>query len=492
MTNTYPPELGRGWHLTTFRWLTIYAIIFASSVVALVGVIQWSVSGTVQAASDSAMHWQLIYFNSIPADLLPQTIRRRLERERMHANYYGLFASTGAHIAGDIRVLPPDITTDGTGYTLCNVALEPITTLSNRTVSNSPTNAVSVSTAQSRGESHAPIVRVMAMSRTDGDIMIVARDMTSAYLVRRELNRALVGAAAACLIVGIVGGLLISLRQLQRVRDIRRVTLRIARGDLHQRLPVGGRDELAMLSNLVNHMLGEVERFMHEVKGACDGIAHDLSTPLAHVRTLLGRAELRQSSLADAESLDLLSRARLETDLLLTRFRAILRISEIGSLQRQDGFETVDLYALLLDLFELYQPLAEDHGVTLACDVTPIKMIEADRALLFEAFSNLLDNAIKFSLGGVVTLRASMVDQGPIVHVSDQGPGIRANERVAVLQRFYRSDATRHLPGAGLGLSIVDAVMHVHDFQMRIGHAYPEKAHPGAAISVECWPHALY
>jgi len=477
MTNSSPPDLGHGWHLTTFRWLTIYAVIFASSIVAMVGVIQWSVSGTVQEASDSAMHWQLIYFNSIPADLLPQTILRRLEHEHEHANYYGLFTSTGAYIAGDIRALPAEVTTDSTGYTVRNLDITHI---------DQQPQVSGLSTASS------PVVRVMAMLRNDGDIMIVARDMTNAYALRKDLNRALVGAAVVCLIVGIVGGLLISLRQLQRVRAIRRVTLRIARGDLRQRLPVGGRDELAMLSQLVNHMLGEVERFMHEVKGACDGIAHDLSTPLAHVRTLLGRLEIRQASHADDESMDMLSRARLETDVLLTRFRAILRISEIGTLQRQGGFEAVDLHAVLHDLFELYQPFAEDNGVTLAFAAEPVIAIDADRALLFEAFSNLLDNAIKFSSGGTVTLSVQMMPQGPVVLVCDQGPGIRVNERMAVLERFYRSDATRHLPGAGLGLSIVNAVMHVHDFQMHIGHAYPDKEHPGAAISVECWPHALY
>jgi signal transduction histidine kinase len=477
MMHKIPPEIGHGWHLTTFRWLTIYAVIFASSVVALLGVIQWSVDGTVQEVSDSGMRWQLLYFDSIPADLLPQMILRRLEGEREHANYYGLFTSTGAYIEGDIRALPEEFAIDATGYTVAHLDV----------TYSDPQQFV-----HARDRKSSPVMRVMAMLRDDGDIMIVGRDMTDAYAMCRDISRALIGAALVCLILGIAGGLLISLRQLRRVRDIRRATLRIARGDLQQRLPIGGRDELAMLSQLVNHMLEEVERFMHEVKGACDGIAHDLSTPLAHVRTLLGRLESRHAQHGDVESIDMLARARSETDVLLTRFRAILRISEIGTLQRQGGFESVDLHVVLHDLFELYQPFAEDHGVTLTFIAEAVPLIDADRALLFEAFSNLLDNAVKFSSGGIVTLGVSMLRKGPVVTVCDQGPGIRVNERMAVLQRFYRSDATRHLPGAGLGLSIVNAVMHVHDFQMHIGHAYPDKAHPGAAISVECWPHALF
>ncbi len=467
MSRAYPPGLGRGWHTTTFRWLTIYAVIFATSVIGLVGALEWSVTRSIEQATDGLMRWQLTYFDSIAPDLLPMTIHRRLEHERMHTNYYGLFSSTGEHIAGDIRQIPAGVLPDETGHTVSGLSIT--------------------------HDLRSPEARVMATRRDEGDTLIVARDLSNVLGIRRALNQTLIGGAVICLIVGIAGGLLISVRQLRRVRDIRRVTLRIARGDLNQRLPVGGRDELDMLAHLVNHMLGEVERFMHEVKGACDGIAHDLRTPLAHIRTLLGNLEEQSHLMEDATAAGMLVQARVETDTLLGRFRAMLRISEIGALQRRGGFAVMDLQALVTDLFELYEPLAEDRGVLLTLlpartSTSPKALcINGDRALLFEAFSNLMDNAIKFSPpGGRIVIQLEEGAGGPYVSVSDEGPGIPVYERNAVLQRFYRSNATRHLPGVGLGLSIVTAVVRVHDFDIRIG-----SADPGAKITVECWPHAF-
>jgi signal transduction histidine kinase len=290
-----------------------------------------------------------------------------------------------------------------------------------------------------------------------------------------------------CLLAGVAGGLALSVRQMRRLKAIRRVTQRIAQGDLAQRLPMGGRDEVDMLAHLVNHMLAEVERLMNEVKGACDGIAHDLRTPLAHVRTLLAHAAERTETLDDAALSQLVERARIETDALLDRFRAMLRISEIGTLQRRGGFGEMQLETLVEEVGELYEPLAESRSIQLSVHVQPVDAIHGDRALLFEALSNLVDNAIKFTPeGGVVRMELRQTSAGPQVEIVDNGPGIAADERDAVLQRFYRGESTRHLSGSGLGLSIVSAVMRVHDFTMKIGNAQP-----GTRISIECWSRTL-
>jgi signal transduction histidine kinase len=226
---------------------------------------------------------------------------------------------------------------------------------------------------------------------------------------------------------------------------------------------------------------------MNEVKGACDGIAHDLRTPLAHVRTVLAHAAERTGTLDDAELANLVERARTETDALLDRFRAMLRISEIGTLQRRGGFGEMQLETLIEEVGELYEPLAESRSIQLSVHAQPVDAIYGDRALLFEALSNLVDNAIKFTPeGGVVRMELRQTAAGPQVDIVDNGPGIAADERDAVLQRFYRGKSTRHLAGSGLGLSIVSAVMRVHDFTMKIGNAQP-----GTRISIECWSRTL-
>jgi signal transduction histidine kinase len=337
------------------------------------------------------------------------------------------------------------------------------------------------------GGEPAPVVRAMAERRRNGEILVLARDLTHILRIRQTIINALIGGGILCLVAGVVGGLVLSVRQMRRLKAIRRVTQRIAQGDLSQRLPIGGRDEIDMLAHLVNHMLEEVERLMNEVKGACDGIAHDLRTPLAHVRTLLGHAAERTEALDDVALSTLVGRARSETDGLLERFRAMLRISEIGTLQRRGGFAEMELQALVEEVGELYEPLAEVRSLRFTVESEAVQAIHGDRALLFEAFSNLLDNAFKFTPeGGAVRMSLRQTAAGPLVEISDSGPGIPLDERDAVLQRFYRGERTRHLPGSGLGLSVVSAVMRVHDFTMCIGNAGP-----GARVSVECWSRTL-
>ncbi len=154
------------------------------------------------------------------------------------------------------------------------------------------------------------MVRAMAETRPNGYRLVLARDLTHILRIREAIINALVVGGVLCFGAGLLGGLILSVRQMRRIKAIRQVTQRIARGDLAQRLPVGGRDEIDMLSHLVNHMLAEVERLMHEVKGVCDGIAHDLRTPLAHVHTLLAHAAERAGTQDDAAMARAWSRAR--------------------------------------------------------------------------------------------------------------------------------------------------------------------------------------
>jgi signal transduction histidine kinase len=101
--------------------------------------------------------------------------------------------------------------------------------------------------------------------------------------------------------------------------------------------------------------------------------------------------------------------------------------------------------------------------------------------------TNLVDNAIKFaSPDGNVRVALRRTPLGPCIDVIDNGSGIPKEEREAVLQRFYRGTNARRFAGSGLGLSIVSAVIRVHDFSMRI-----TDAEPGTRVTIECWPRTL-
>ena len=172
-----------------------------------------------------------------------------------------------------------------------------------------------------------------------------------------------------------------------------------------------------------------------------------------------------------------------EVDALLRRFSALLRIAELEDLRRREGFASVDLAATLRDVYELYIPLAEDKQVQLDLALEPLPPVRADRELMFEAISNLVSNGIKFTpAGGTVRLRASPYGGSARISVHDSGPGIPPAERTAVLERFYRSETTRQLPGSGLGLSIVSAIVRLHGFELDIGTT----AEGGACVILDC------
>jgi len=445
-----------------FRLLSAYALIFSLSLILMLGYIALTVTRDMERETDLVMRWEFTYFNSIDDSGLPAAIAKRMEREQMNPNFYGLFTADGRYEAGDILAVPAGLSLQRVGLTCKH-------------------------TLAIKGSSFAPVTRAMAEQRPNGEILVVAQDLTHILRIREAIIQALIGGALFFLMAGVITGVLVGMRQMRRVRMIRRVTLQIAQGDLQKRLPVGGRDEIDMLAHLVNHMLDEVERLMTEVKGACDGIAHDLRTPLGHVRTLLARIAERAKAFDDEPLSLMLDRARSDTDLLLERFRAMLRISEIGALQRRGGFAELQLETLVAEIGELYEPLAERKSIDFLVSAAVVAPVYGDRALLFEMLSNLIDNALKFTPpNGAVSIELTQTPKGPVIDIIDNGPGIPSSERDAVLQLFYRSEQTRHIQGSGLGLSVVSAVLRVHDFSMVIGNA-----ESGTHVRVACWTQTL-
>ena len=161
---------------------------------------------------------------------------------------------------------------------------------------------------------------------------------------------------------------------------------------------------------------------------------------------------------------------------------ALLRIGEIEGGQRRSAFADVDLNELVQEVGDLYGPIAEAKQISfdVQADLTPL--VHGDRDLLIEAIANLLDNAVKFTPpGGTVHLQAGDRGEGPFIRIADSGPGIPPEERAAVMRRFYRLDKSRHVSGSGLGLSIVLAIVKLHDFDLVVGDA-----EPGCSFELRC------
>jgi len=307
-----------------------------------------------------------------------------------------------------------------------------------------------------------------------GGIFMVAQDMRDS----REFRDLLLGAMASgglwVLILGLSGATIIGAGALGRIDGVTRAIERIVDGDLSERLPSGGTDgDLDRLIQVVNRMLDEIERLMHEVKGVTDDIAHDLRTPLTRLMAGLERARRRASSVD--EYADAVDEAIAESKGILATFGALLRISEVEAGARRAGFTTVDLNTVAADVTDFYEPLAEHKGICLSLEPDGVSAeMSGDPSLLFEAIGNLVDNAIKYTpSGGRVRLRIFGADDRLGIEVSDTGPGIPEMERGMALRRFHRLEKCRHTPGSGLGLSLVAAVARLHGLHLAIDDASP-------------------
>jgi signal transduction histidine kinase len=459
--------LSNHWRSATTRLILIYGAFFVVWSIVLVGVVYWETGRYLSRVVDEIVEQRASYLTTIERARLPTALEATGALDLRGVMSLGLFASDGSYIDGNIDRVPTDIPADGLIHALPQGL--------NR-----------------RGQDHRQPARGIVTRLAGGEWLVIARDTSVIDQVSAIIRQALLWGLTLTVIPGLIGGLLLSRRPLRRVREIEAAIEPIARGDLGRRLPVSRRgDEVDLLAAIVNRMLGEIERLIGEVKGVCDNIAHDLRTPLTRLRSQLHRLQ-GSGDRGDRGDGDVptLERCITDVDALLDRFRALLRISELEDLRRRSGFAGVDLGETLRQVHELYAPLAEDNDIAFHVETPVTATLHADPHLLFEAFSNLVANAIKFTpSGGKVCVRASVETQGARVDIIDSGPGIPSGERDAVLKRFYRSECGREVmtPGYGLGLSIVAAIVRLHGFRLAIG----ESESGGARVSVQCWSEAL-
>ena len=431
------------WRIARFRLTLAYGALFAAGVVALLGLIYWQTAGYMSGQVDQILRVEAKSFAAAPPEHLPGWIAEDLARDARHIDFFGLFSADGVWITGNIETFPGDLVLDG-----------PPRQLSPR-------------------DGFRPGARALAVRLPWGEWLVVGRDVTQLGEIRSIILHALFWSGGVILVLGLGLAGAVSIQPLQHIAQVQAATQVVTRGDFASRLPVTGRhDELDMLAATVNRMLDEIQHLVGEIKSAGDSLAHDLRTPLTRLRALLYRLE-QQTDEADPHH-GAIDQALTETDALLGRFRALLRLAEIEGGARRAGFAAVDPGEVAAQIQDLYEPLAAEHEVALSADLAPVAAVQADPELLFEALSNLVDNAIKFTPpGGHVRLILSEDGDGPHLSVADSGPGVAAQEREAVLHRFYRSDRDRLRPGSGLGLSIVAAIARLHGFGLTLADAEP-------------------
>jgi signal transduction histidine kinase len=322
--------------------------------------------------------------------------------------------------------------------------------------------------------SHHALVRVFELP--GGFRMLVGRDLDDREKVHNIVVSAGRWSIALVLVLGLAGGFFVTRRVLRRVDAMTETTRTIVAGDLGGRLHVGGAgDELDRLAENLNAMLDRIEALMQGLKEVSDNIAHDLKTPLTRMRNRAEEALRAAKSETDYRAA--LERTIEESDALMRTFNALLMIARAESGHARDGMADFDAAEVARGMAELYEPLAEEKGLTLKVEAPEPLTVHGNRELISQALSNLVDNAVKYAVpdggNGAITVTAQSEGERVLLAVSDNGAGIAEADRPRVVERFVRLEKSRSQPGSGLGLSLAAAVARLHAGELLLSDNNP-------------------
>ncbi|WP_337266411.1 sensor histidine kinase [Oryzifoliimicrobium ureilyticus] len=308
----------------------------------------------------------------------------------------------------------------------------------------------------------------------NGMRVLIGRDLGEPEAFRVLVRQALMIALAIMGLGAIIIWFGIGRNALKRIDRVSAASKKIMAGDLSQRLPVSGSgDEFDRLSVSLNAMLERIEKLNEGLRQVSDNIAHDLKTPLTRLRNKAVDALDRQDEDLRHSALEGIIA---ESDQLIRTFNALLMISRVEAGSVAAEMSSVELSSIVTDSAELYEPVAEEAGLSLSAEIEPEITIEGNRELIGQAIFNLIDNAIKYSAdqGGAIILKLHRRDKHICLSVADHGPGIPEDRRADVVKRFVRLDESRSKPGTGLGLSLVEAVMELHHGSLELSDTKPD------------------
>ena len=428
-----------------FRIAVIYLLLLSVTLFALTAFVYWSTSDLVDRQMKETVEAEIRGLADVYRDEgLPRLVEAIGERSGPGGDpkdVYLLIDSEQEWLAGNLEIWPEGrMGRDG----WLEVRLE-----------------------QSEDDSDAHLVRGRVFDLEGGYRLFVGHDMNEQEDFRDILLRALGWGLPPALLFGLVGGALIGRYSLRRVDAVRTTGEEIINGDLSQRVPLSGSgDEFDRLAATINEMLDRIDTLMTGMRLVTDSLAHDLRSPLTRAKSGIELA-LRQDH--DAQSYkQALEQTGTELETILRTFEALINIARAEAGVNRLALSSLDLSALVSDVIEVYQPIAENAGLCMSSEIAPDIAIVGHRQLLGQAIANLLDNAIKFSPAGGRIQISVEGGNAPRLTVRDSGPGIPAPERDRVLQRFVRLDHSRGTPGSGLGLSLVAAVAKLHGARLEL------------------------
>jgi signal transduction histidine kinase len=459
-----PPRILR---TTPFRLTLLFLAMFAGASCAFLAYIYFATAGEVARRADAQISREMRSLETVyqrggfPA--LNQAVIERSSGD--HALLYLLRDASGATVSGSIAQSP--IHYDGGDHSWASFVLTQ--TDSDGAVTRRP-------------------ARGLDEKMAGGERMFVGTDVGEAegYVVR--ILRALWGAGALVIMLGLAGGFLVSRDVRRNIERLNAVIAAARGGDLGARARVRGvGDEYDELASGLNDMLERLERSIGGLRHAGDAIAHDLRSPLTRLRARL-EAAMIEADAGRADPKAALHQALDDADGVLRTFAAVLAIARLQAAGDAPDQEDFDPGQLAADMAELYEPLCEDKGLDFQSELTPDLTVHGNREFIAQAIANILDNAVKYTpVGGAVMLRVRRRSSGDLeISVTDTGPGVAPHERERVVERFVRLENSRSQPGAGLGLSLVAAVASAHKGRLELdeGPGAMGTSGPGLRVAI--------
>jgi signal transduction histidine kinase len=424
---------------SVFQLTLLYMALFGISV-ATVGVfVYWSTVGFLQSQTDEVIEAEINglaeQYRQRGLNGLVEIINERQKQTNEERSAYLLVDGARRKVTGNLLFWPPQF--------------------------DQPNEWVEFSVTAESGADvpvRAQVIRLTVGREVFG--LLVGREIRELQQIKQTFARASILGLSLSMGLALIGGIAMGLSAQRRVAQLNRTTRHIIAGDLSQRVPItGARDEHAELAANVNTMLDQIENLLSDLRHVGDSIAHDLRSPLTRLRSRLEM--LANESQPTKQGID---ECIVQADGLLETFNALLRIARVESGAYRSAFAEIDLALIVQDVAELYQATADERQIKLTCKNLEHGIVFGDRELLAQALTNLLDNAFKHSsAGGGIDMELRRNADRIVVSVADTGPGIPAQERDRVLNRFARVDAARSKPGNGLGLALVRAVADQHD-----------------------------
>src|SRR4051794_35048775 len=405
---------------TAFRLTLVYLLLFALFAASLLGYFAWNTRRLINEQIMTSVNTEVGEINNIYARRGLIGLRRTIENRSLRpgANLYLVTAPNGQALSGNIESLAPGVMgTAGWSETYY------------RRIEDQDT------------ADHRALVNVTELS--NGFRLLIGRDLEERRRLFGIVAEAAQWSVLVVIVLGLGGGIFVARRVLRRIDAMTGTTQRIMAGDLSGRLPVGrSGDELDRLAENLNAMLERIEALMAGLKEVSDNIAHDLKTPLTRLRNRAEEALAKAGNEAGYRAA--LERTIEESDGLIRTFNALLMIARAESGQARDNMADFDVAEVAQDIYELYEPLAEDSGMTLKVRVQPAHL-HGSRELISQALANLVENALKYGQPALsaqplgadtvassgdreVLIEARREGDQILLSVTDHGPGIPESE----------------------------------------------------------------